>query len=234
MAYSKPNTFVNGTALTSADVQGNTDALRVYLHEGVLGSDLLAAQWADARHIQQPQFDPIRGLQHGVTGWQGGQWSGGSTVRVTFSTSALTGRRYTGAQNWEHVPGTSFELDIRAPATVVFHWFVEVEAGPDDGSRGPGTDERYVWFAPYINNLTLVKPTSGAEVVSNYNGFEGGTGVVYGADQPYNYLGFGHQGGVYIDTVSNPQRYTIGLATLSYIERTSVLNWGIAIEVTYD
>jgi hypothetical protein len=234
MAYTKPNTFVQGTTLTSADVQGNTDALRIYLHEGVVGGDLLASQWADGRHIQQPQFDPIRGLQHGVTGWQGGQWSKGSTVRVTFSTSALTGRRYTGAQQWEHVPGTSFSLNIRGPATILFHWFVEVEAGPDDGSRGPGTDERYVWFAPYIDNLTLPQQTAGAEVVNNYNGWEGGTSNAYGADQPYNYLGYGHQTGVYLDTATGPKVYTIGLATLSYIERVSVLNWGIAIEVTYD
>lgn len=234
MAYTKPNTFVQGTTLTSADVQGNTDALRIYLHEGVVGGDLLASQWADGRHIQQPQFDPIRGLQHGVTGWQGGQWSGGSTVRVTFSTSALTGRRYTGAQQWEHVPGTSFSLNIRGPATILFHWFVEVEAGPDDGIRGPGTDERYVWFAPYIDNLSLPQRTAGAEVINNYNGWEGGTLNAYGADQPYNYLGYGHQTGVYLDTTTGPQVYTIGLATLSYIERVSVLNWGIAIEVTYD
>jgi hypothetical protein len=234
MAYTKPNTFVQGTTLTSADVQGNTDALRIYLHEGVVGGDLLASKWADGRHIQQPQFDPIRGLQHGVTGWQGGQWSGGSTVRVTFSTSALTGRRYTGAQQWEHVPGTSFSLNIRGPATILFHWFVEVEAGPDDGSRGPGTDERYVWFAPYIDNLTTPQQTAGAEVVNNYNGWEGGTSNAYGADQPYNYLGYGHQTGVYLDTATGPKSYTIGLATLSYIERVSVLNWGVAIEVTYD
>lgn len=234
MAYTKPNTFVQGTTLTSADVQGNTDALRIYLHEGVVGGDLLASKWADGRHIQQPQFDPIRGLQHGVTGWQGGQWSGGSTVRVTFSTSALTGRRYTGAQQWEHVPGTSFSLNIRGPATILFHWFVEVEAGPDDGSRGPGTDERYVWFAPYIDNLTTPQQTAGAEVVNNYNGWEGGVNNAYGADQPYNYLGYGHQTGVYLDTATGPKVYTIGLATLSYIERVSVLNWGIAIEVTYD
>ncbi len=234
MAFVKPNTFTGATQLTAADVQGNTDALRVYLHEGVAGADLLAAKWADRRHLQQPGYDPIRGLQHGMTGWQGGQWSGGSSVRVTFSTSALTGRRYTGAQQWEHVPGTSFELDIRAPATILFHWYVEVEAGPDDGARGPGTDERYVWFAPYIDNLTAVQPPSGGEVVNNYNGWENGTSNAYGADQPYNYLGYGHQNGVYLQAITGPQRFTVGLATLSYIERVSVLNWSIAIEVTYD
>ena len=132
------------------------------------------------------------------------------------------------------VPGTSFELDIRAPATILFHWYVEVEAGPDDGARGPGTDERYVWFAPYIGNPTAVLPTSGGEVVNNYNGWESGTSNAYGADQPYNYLGYGHQNGVYLQAITGPQRFTVGLATLSYIERVSVLNWSIAIEVTYD
>jgi hypothetical protein len=234
MAYTKPNTFANGTALTAADVQGNTDALRVYLHEGISGADLLAGKFVDRRHVQQPGYNAITGVQHGVSGHQGGQWSGGSTVRVTFSTSALTGRRYTGAQRWEQVPGTSFQVDVRGASTVLFHWFIEVEAGPDDGSRGPGTDERYVWFAPYVGNTSLIVPTAGQEVVNNYNGWENGTANAYGADQPYTYLGYGAHNGVYLDTTTGPTRYTIGLGTLSYIERVSVLNWGVAIEVTYD
>lgn len=232
MAYTPPNTFVTGTTLTAADLQGNLDALRVYLHEDVVGADLLASPFIDRRHVQPPKWDPIRGLQHGVTGWQGGQWSGGSSVRVSFTTSAITGRRYTGARQWQQMPGTGLTLDVRAPATILFHYFLEVQAGPDDGTRGPATDDRYSFHAPYVGNVGLVISSAAQETVNNYDGFEGGA-TPKGADRPYSYLGYGQHDGVYLDTVSGPTRYTVGLATLSTIDRTAVLNWGIAVEVTY-
>jgi|DEB0MinimDraft_3_1074331.scaffolds.fasta_scaffold13352_3 hypothetical protein len=233
MAYTPPNTFTGGTKLTAADVQGNLDALRVYLHEGVAGGDLLAGQFIDQRHIQPPKWDPIRGLQHGVSGWQGGQWSGGSSVRVSFTTSALTGRRYTGARQWVQQPGTGFTLDIRSPATVLFHYFWEAIAGPDDGSRGPGTDDRYSWTAPYVGNVGLVISSASQETVNNTNGWENGASGYKGADSPYSYIGYGQHDGVYLDTTTGPQRYTVGLCSLSTIDRTAHLNWGVAVEVTY-
>ena len=36
MSYTPPTTFVDGTVLTGAALEGNFSALRVYLHEGVL------------------------------------------------------------------------------------------------------------------------------------------------------------------------------------------------------
>ena len=53
MSYTPPNTFAAGTTLTAADVQGNTDALRVYLHEGIVGADLLAGQFIDGRPVSE-------------------------------------------------------------------------------------------------------------------------------------------------------------------------------------
>ena len=167
MAFTPPNTFTGATTLTSSAMSGNLDALKVYLHDGVVAGDLLVGKFIDSRHVLTPEYDAIQGLQNGVSGMQGGQWSGGASVRVTFSTSMLTGRRYTGSQSWAAVPGTAFRLELRAAATCLFHWFVEVEAGPDDGSRGPGTDARYAYFAPYIGNLSLISTSQSQEVVNN-------------------------------------------------------------------
>jgi len=233
MAYTPPNSFSAGTALTSSNIQGNVDALRVYLHEGVVPADLRNAQFIDGRHVQPPLYDPIRGLQHGVTGYQGGQWSGGAAVRVTFATSALTGRRYTGASKFEVLPGTAFSLDIRAPATCLFHYWFELEAGPDDGARGPGTDERYTYVAPYVGDVGLVISSASLETVNNYNGWAA-TSPPAGAQNPHTWIGYGQHDGVHLHTSTGPQRYTVGLAALSFIDRTAILNWGVAVEVTYD
>lgn len=233
MAYSPPHSFSAGTKLTAANVQGNLDALRIYLHENIVGADLLASQFIDSRHIQPPKFDAIRGLQHGVSGWQGGQWSGGAAVRVSFTTSSITGRRYTGAEQWVKQPGTSFTVDLKAPATILFHYWWEVEAGPDDGSRGPGTSDRYTRTAPYVGNVGLVIASASQETVNNTNGWENGATTSKGADAPYSYVGYGQHDGVHLDTTTGPQRYTVGLCSLSTIDRSAVLNWSVAIEVTY-
>ena len=80
MAYSAPNTFVNATPLTAADVEGNNEALRLYLHQ-VNAADLEASKWVDTRHIQPPDYLPYAGVIHGCTGYQGGQWGGGASQK---------------------------------------------------------------------------------------------------------------------------------------------------------
>jgi hypothetical protein len=152
MSYSPPNTFVNGTTLTAADMEGNFEALRLYLHEGIAVGDMAAVQWVDSRHIQPARYDAFTGVQHGVTGHQGVQWSGGAVVNLTFATKFLTGQgAQTGSARWHRIPNTAFSLDIRRPARTIFHWHAEVEVGPD---ASPGGDQaaigdRHVWLSPY-------------------------------------------------------------------------------------
>ena len=76
MSFTPPTTFADGTVLTSANLEGNFEALRVYLHGGIVAGDVEAAKWIDTRHVQPPLFEPFSGLQHGVSGHQGGQWGG--------------------------------------------------------------------------------------------------------------------------------------------------------------
>ena len=47
MSYTKPNVFVPGTVLTSADFEGNMEALRVYLHKGIAVGDIQNTPWID-------------------------------------------------------------------------------------------------------------------------------------------------------------------------------------------
>jgi hypothetical protein len=92
MAYTPPNTFAPGTTLTAANLEGNSEALRVYLHGAIPSGDVENTRWIDTRHIQPPLVEAYSGLQHGVSGHQGGQWSGGSIARLTFVTKYLTGQ----------------------------------------------------------------------------------------------------------------------------------------------
>ena len=45
MAFTPPNTFVDGSIVTAADMQGNDQALRVYLHRGIVAGDFEATKW---------------------------------------------------------------------------------------------------------------------------------------------------------------------------------------------
>ena len=237
MAYTKPNTFADGTTLTAADLQGNVDALRVYLHNGVIKSDLNAAKFITTRHVQPPRFSALEGLQHGVTGYQGGQWSG-SLVRLQFATSYFQGNgRNTSNGAWTRVPNTAFSLDLRRDAKLLFHWYIEVEAGPDDvpqvSGRTNAIDNRHVYFAPYYGVLTDTKRNVNAQEVKNNKGGFRSTDP-YGPDEGYTMCnGYGQRSGVYSKSLSASTEAEFGLCVYSEIDRSAVVNWSIAIEAWY-
>ena len=238
MAYAKPNTFSDGTTLLAASVQGNVDALRIYLHNGIVQADLLNSQWADTRHIQPPTFDAVQGLQHGVTGYQGGQWKG-NLVNMSFVTSYTSGGgRDSHTGDWRRVPNTSFDIDIRRNAKILLHWSVEVEGGPDDlpavTGRTPAIADRYAYFAPYIGTLGPAGRSfyDAQEVKNNGDGFNSGS--PYGPDRPYTTLnGYGRRTGVLAAERNAGTRTTIGLCSWSEIDRSAVVNWAIGLEIWY-
>lgn len=238
MSYTPPNVFADGTPLLAADVKENDDALRVYLHEGVVAGDLLNTAWVQTRHVQAPVIDAFSGVQHGVTGFQGSQWDGGALVRCQFGSAFLTGKRYgaTVEDNWEVVPQTAFTLDLRRTATVIFHWWMESMNGPDNGPRSLGADA-YMWVTEYTaggllagTGVKSVVPTYAEEVVNNHLGWTANNPPA-GPETPYSILGYGNMSGVKVFSGTN--KLAVGLAHLSTIDRSAIINWGIALEVYY-
>ena len=234
MAFTPPNVFVPGTVVNSAEVQGNSDALRVYLHGGVIGADLLASRWADTRHVQSPQVDAYLGLQHGVTGWQGGQDSGGPLVRASFTTSYMTGGKY-GAIEWIPVPQTALRLSIRRPMQVMFHYRWELIAGPDnapnDAPRIPNDDERLVTVTPYVGSLDFPAVASAQDTVNNHRGWGGSS--TFSPSAPYNIVGWGAKSGTILRSYNGVGTTTFGLASYSEVDRVAFLNWAVVVEGWY-
>jgi hypothetical protein len=236
MAYSPPFTFSAGQVLPAASLKGNDDALRLYLHEGIVAGDIRTSPWVDARHVQSPVLDPITGIQHGVTGIQGSQWGGGALVRCQFGSAFLTAKRYgTSSSSWEVVPQTTFGIDLRRAAKVVFHWWMESMNGPDNGPRSKGADA-YMWVNEYVSGGLLsgtgalsVTNSFGQEVINNHEGWE--TAVPGGAQYPYSLLGYGNMSGTKVFSATD--RLAVGLAHLSTIDRSAIVNWGVSLEVFY-
>lgn len=243
MSYTPPNTFADGTICTSAALEGNAEALRVYLHRGIVPADVEVAKWIDTRHIQPPVYKPYAGVQHGVTGHQGGSNSG--MVRLTFCTKYLTGQGRSSSRAFEAIPGTAVTIDLRRSCTVAFHYWYELECGPD-ASTAAGqvtATDRQVWVAPYFGEPSTA--------YSSYRGHaqEGLTlniGNMLGTPDPWTTtpgeiggripftVGGAYQSrdGVLVKT-STSGRVTFGLASHSQIDRVAVVNWGVAIESFY-
>ena len=238
MAYSPPNTFVAGNLLTASALKGNDDALKVYLHEGIVSADLRATAWVETRHVQAPVIDAFAGVQHGITGFPGSQWDGGALVRCQFGTGILTGKRYGATtKNWEIIPQTTFTLGLRKSATILFHWWMESANGPDNGQRSLGSDA-YMWVSEYTSSgllagtgLKSVVPSYSQEAKNNHQGFSAAGNPPAGPAYPYTLLGWGNMSGTALYGASDT--LTVGLVHLSTIDRSAVLNWGIAIEAYY-
>lgn len=236
MAYSPPTTFINGQPLSAAGLKANDDALTVYLHEGVDPGDLKTAGWVDTRHFQAPVIDPITGVQHGITGFQGGQWDGGALVRCQFGSAFLTGKRYGASdQNFVAIPQTTFAVALRRQSTVVFHWWMESLNGPDNGPRSAGASAQ-MWVTEYNAGGLLAgtgaqsfTQTYAQECINNHKGWQENPPL--GAEVPYSLLGYGNMSGVKV--FSSSDYLAVGLTHLSTIDRSAIINWGIALEAYY-
>ncbi len=234
MAYTPPNTFTPGTVINSLQMQENSDDLRVYLHSGIISTDLKASRWVDTRHIQSPIVDPYLATQHGVTGWQGGQNSGGPLVRATFTTSYMTGGKY-GAVDWIPVPQTALRISARRACHLIFHYNWELVAGPDNAPnvspRIPDIDQRLVTIAPYIGSTLGVKTSAAQDTINNHNGWGGSS--TKSPENPYNIVGWGCKSGTHLQYVSGPSNVTFGLCSYSEVDRVSIINWTVSIEAYY-
>ena len=243
MSYTPPNTFTAGTQLTAAAVEGNNEALRVYLHGAIPAADVATDGWIDTRHIQPPVYSPFEGLQHGVSGHQGGQWSQGPTVRLTFLTKYLTGNGAQGSRSWQRIPNTSFKVQLQHPAFVLFHYFYEVEIGPDTSSGGDqvASADRQVWVGPYVGANPIQNSLVGTSTMqegANHSGHFRTNPV--GANFSYPIRGgYAQRDGTIIIEDTTPTfprpvgEVNIGLVGFSTVDRSAVVNWSCVLETFY-
>lgn len=241
MSYAPPSTFVDGNVLAAGALKANDDALKVYLHEGIIPADLKATAWVQSRHIQSPILDPIVGVQHGVTGIQGSQWDGGALVRCQFGTALMTGQRYATKSpskeaSWVAIPQTTFSIGLRQTvpqAKVIFHWWMESNNGPDDGARSLGT-LAYMWVTENIRHPSAagnVVPGYAQEAINNHANFTTAGNPPAGPARPYTLLGYGNMSGTRVYETN--QDISVGLVHWSMIDRSAIINWGISLEVYY-
>jgi hypothetical protein len=237
MAYTPPTTFADGTVLTSAALEGNEDALRVYLHRGIASGDFENAKWIETRHVQPPLKDSYTGLQHGVTGHQGGQWVGGTNIKLQFATKYLSGNGRPDNDSTHFMPQAAFTLDIRRPCRILYHYWWELEAGPDlsTATYQVASNDRLVWIIPFIGPYASAVG-SWRNRAQEHGNQRGGWQRSYpiGADLTYT-QGRGYaakQGTVVLDYAAVGST-AMGLAVHSQIDRVGIVNWSASVEAYY-
>jgi len=241
MAYVPPNTFTAGTVCNSTQVQGNFDALKVYLHGGVAVGDLQSSPaWVEAQHVQSPRYNAYTGLQHGATGHQGGQSSGGPLVRATFTSSFLSGAK-SGSRDWITLPQAALRIRVMEPGTMVFHYSWEMVAGPDttfgSSTTLPAIADRVAFIAPYLSNYSVIQGQTdlpaitqqGQETNNNASGFFVAN---KSPTSPYEMIGYGARCGTHTADVGVGD-FVIGLCSFSEVDRVAIINWSVAIEMYY-
>jgi hypothetical protein len=239
MSFTPPNTFADGTILTSAALTGNEEALKVYLHRGIIAGDFESAKWIDTRHIQPPYKEPYTGIQHGVSGHQGGQWAGGTEIRLQFATKYLSGQGRQDSVAVHAFPQTHFNIDIRRDARILYHYWWEAEVGNDSSTATyqVAEAERRMTIIPFIG-LSGVDGAIGTWASRAVDGRNTayGVGVAYPIGTAETYpQGAGYhskQGTIMLDYASVGST-TAGLAIHSSVDRSGLVNWGCVIEAYY-
>mgnify|MGYP003144639354 CR=1 FL=1 len=240
MAYTPPNTFADGTTLVAAELEGNFQALRAYLHKNVSSGDIESSKWIQTRHVQPPDYDPFRGFQHGVTGHQGGQWAGGTQIRLQFATKYLSGNGRPDSDSFHAVPQTAITLDIRQPAFCLFHYWFELENGRDFSTAAyqVSIEQRRVYVVPYVSTGSFQSADAFAQrarvqETRNVN-ISLGSSYPIGVDRPFVLSGgYGAKQGTFAVSRDSPVALSFGLAAHSLSDRCGIVNWGFAAEVFY-
>ena len=233
MSYTRPNNFASSTKLQAGFFTGNTDALRLYLHEGIVSGDIETTPWVDTRHVAgPPTIEPYANLQHGVGGIQGGPRQLGSLAQFTFATSAFTGASVAG---WSPVPLTAIRLHVRRPIDVLIHWWAEALGGPDDRTNfGVAEADRTCYIAPYVSNASFRKDHQITR--THRNGFDN-INNVSAPLRPYELLGgWSSMEGTTIAVRRSDNfigELDVGLAAYTLLSKTVLLNWNVSVEAWY-
>jgi hypothetical protein len=237
MSYTPPAVFADGTVLTSASLEGNSEALRVYLHRGIASGDLQATKWIDTRHIQPPVFEPFSGVQHGVSGHQGGQWAGGTGIRMTFATKYLSGQGRQSSAAVHNVPNSSFTLQIRRSAKILFHYWWDLENGKDESTAAyqAAQEDRQVWIMPWFGSIDNAIPSYHHYAQETRN-TQFGMSDSYPIGLSHTLVtggGYGSKQGTMAVDYTGVGTATFGLAARSLTDRCGIVEWGVAIEAFY-
>lgn len=240
MAFA-PTSFPSGGTLLASTMKANDDALRQYLHEGIVTGDMQSSPaWVNTRHVSPPVIDPIRNMQHGVTGHLGGRvFEPGRWYTMTGASFTRRGRSEDNAI-WAEVPNTALTINLRGASTMVLHYHITAYVGPEN----PASDNRRVTIAPYARPAaspfhdSQVYEHGGLPIRQNVGHSTTGAAATFrslgGPELPYNVSGYGQRSGQMLFTTSAIDgEFHVGLAHWSITPVALITSWAVCLEGYY-
>lgn len=122
MSYTPPNTFVAGTAISAADVQGNIDAIQDYANDQIPSGDLAATAWCRQQHIVSPEYNPTTQTIQMVSGSVSESERPRFTSRYTYA-QRVNSNSAGAVTAWQWVPGTVQQFIVPRSARALFLQF---------------------------------------------------------------------------------------------------------------
>ena len=139
MAYVKPNTFVTATALNASDIVGNDEALKLFLNQQSVSTDLANDAFSTAE-IQLGEYQPI-------------------TNEYTFATGIDTGKAV-GTEIEDRAYFTSNIKKNRETDPTLFVWTSAFHTGPHFTLEREA-DVLITWGGTYISNENSITANQG-------------------------------------------------------------------------
>ena len=235
MSYIPVYSPSSGVAISASGLDSNDRKLKLYLHQ-LETSAFDPGQWVDTQNIQPPVITPLKFMQEGVSGAIAGLPSTGPFASPTFASSATMGSSaQDGEYKWDFLPGTCIEVTKKRGLNAVYHWWAEIQAGPDDASHRSG-------FPTPINRLVQITPYAGVmtgvglgkqHALDCPNASAWDPGTPRGPKYPYARRASALMSGVYLDESPVRGLRSFGLAVRSQISRVAVINFGWSLEIFY-
>ena len=122
MSYAPTTTFVSGTVIAAADLQGNIDGMQSYANGGVVPGDLLASTWCEQQHVVAPEYNATTATLQAVSGSVSEAERPTFTGRYSYAQRA-TSNQIAGITAWQWVPGTVQQFIIPRGARAILLQF---------------------------------------------------------------------------------------------------------------
>jgi len=163
MAYTKPNNFTDGSVLSASDLDGNDQALKKYINQGIIAADLKDNAF-DTDDMAVGQYEPITNRYDFTTGIATGLANGVINTDRAYFTSHVKRARQTDAtlKIYQSLFETAPALKLERQADVLITFggaFISIKNAVQD--LGFWDSKVILAYTDDSNNITFIEGTRG-------------------------------------------------------------------------
>lgn len=234
MAFTPVKTWLSGDVILSADMQGNTDGVRRYIHKLRSGDFQIGSTWIDTPNLMKGTYEPTPNRSHLLSGVFCGVVNNARNGEFTYSTIYNTNST---SDYYAYVPRASMTLEVRKASTIFFqYWCTAIGRDNTNATQGVATIGLYKkgLNADGISDVARGSVSRSIEEMAINTDYtiEDGGGIGDTASLPSQLYRY-HQAGTAIVDVPEVGEYSIGLCAYSGSSKFQFASWGLSVEAFY-